>query len=247
MSELSVLIIEDEFAIALDLEMKLRALGFRVAGIASSWQEVNLLMEEELPDIVLSDINLGNKESGIDIAEKIFRDYGKPVVFLSAYSNHETIDAALKTKPFGYLVKPYRTEELNTTLRVAYSRWKEHQEEFSREAAEATFEKSDHVEEVFLKQGQKMIKIVLHDITYMQALDNYSMVYTSDQRYIVNTFLTDLLQNLNHPDFVRVHRSYAVNKKKISSIEESTVFIGETPVPVSRTYKKTFMQQIKTI
>lgn len=129
MSELRVLITEDEPLIAADIAAALTAYEFHVSGIAYSYEEAEHELATNLPDIVLLDINLHGNQEGIGLAQLIHEKYHIPFVFLTSYSDKATVNQAKTTEPSGYLVKPFTDASLYTSLEVA---WYNHQQNVSK-------------------------------------------------------------------------------------------------------------------
>jgi CheY-like chemotaxis protein len=102
-----ILIVEDEIIIARELEARLQGMEYEVVGIASSGREAIALAEEARPDLVLMDIVLKGDIDGIEAAEEIRRRLRLPVIFVSAYTDPETLRRAKITEPFAYIVKPF--------------------------------------------------------------------------------------------------------------------------------------------
>lgn len=113
-----ILIVEDQFVEANNLQMILERAGYEVCTIARSVPTALEIIEEEKPELVLLDIFLKGKLTGIDLA-KILRDQQIAFVYLSANSNKEILDAAKATKPYGFLVKPFREKDVLVTLDIA--------------------------------------------------------------------------------------------------------------------------------
>lgn len=118
----TIFIVEDEALVALDLRSRLEALGYSVAGTASSGREAVMKIAETRPDLVIMDIVLQGEMDGIEVAERI-RDLKVPVVFLTAYSDPETIGRARRAGAYGYLLKPYDDNSLNVTVKTALRRY----------------------------------------------------------------------------------------------------------------------------
>ena len=114
-----ILIVEDEQVVALDLERSLTGLGYEIVGIADNGRQAVRIAVETGPDLVLMDVRLRGPMDGIAAATEIRRRCQVPVVFTTAYTNDETIERAKASGPFGFLVKPYRTKELNATIAMA--------------------------------------------------------------------------------------------------------------------------------
>ena len=115
----TLLIVEDEAIVAMDLREQLLGLGYKVCGIASNADKAIALARQHRPDLVLMDIVIKGDRDGIATAEVIGRSLHIPVVFLTAYSDASTVERAAKTAPYGYLTKPFQTKELRAAIEVA--------------------------------------------------------------------------------------------------------------------------------
>jgi len=117
--DINILIVEDEIILAMAIELSLKKMGYYVSGIESVPSDVITHVHNFLPDIILMDINLNEKETGIDLANKIWKKYKIPIIFLTSYSNDATIKAAMESEPYGYLIKPCRDEEIKAAISMA--------------------------------------------------------------------------------------------------------------------------------
>jgi len=111
-----VLIVEDEKIIALDLEDSIKGLGFDVTKSVKNYDEAILSVKEDEPDIILMDINLKNSKDGIEIALEIQKEKNIPIIYLTAFCDDKTINRAIQTNPVGYLIKPFKIDELKSTI-----------------------------------------------------------------------------------------------------------------------------------
>jgi len=114
-----VLIVEDESVLALGMEYSLEEFGYEVSGIETTAQGAISHVFENKPDIVLMDIKLKGIQTGIDAAKQIWNSTKIPVVFLTSYSDDKTIQNAMLSEPYGYLIKPCRDEELKVAIKTA--------------------------------------------------------------------------------------------------------------------------------
>jgi len=114
-----ILIVEDEFIEANNLKLILKAAGYDVCSIARSVATALIVIEKENPHIVLIDIFLQGDLTGIDLAKKL-ETKSIPFVFISANSNKQILDAAKSTRPYGFLVKPFRKNDVLVMLDVAW-------------------------------------------------------------------------------------------------------------------------------
>ncbi len=116
MNKTKILIVEDEIIVALDIKNTIIKLGFQVTNTVTNNIDAINSVKEETPDIILMDINLENSKSGIETAIDIQRIKDIPIIYLTAYSDDVTITKAIKTNPIGYLLKPFKREELKSTI-----------------------------------------------------------------------------------------------------------------------------------
>jgi diguanylate cyclase (GGDEF)-like protein/PAS domain S-box-containing protein len=119
MNNESILIVEDEKIIALDLQRRLERFGFSVVGMAASGSEAIDLARDREPDIILMDIRLEGEMDGIEASKRIRAQFAIPVIFLTAYTDEKTLERAKEVEPFGYILKPFKERELYTTIDIA--------------------------------------------------------------------------------------------------------------------------------
>jgi CheY-like chemotaxis protein len=124
MSQSKVLIVEDEFIIAEDLKEILLELGYRVTGIAKDIEEAKNKLTQEVPDIALLDIRLRAGDDGIDLARFIRKNYKLPIIFITSYSDKDTLNQAKQVKPDGYLVKPIEKGDIFSSIEIALSNFR---------------------------------------------------------------------------------------------------------------------------
>ncbi len=153
-----VLIVEDEFIVANDLMLILEKAGYRVCGIAASVEEAREIIREHKPDLVLLDIYLKGKLTGIDLAHELGEQH-IPFVYLSANSNQRVLEAAKATEPYGFLVKPFRAKDVLITLDIARYRHK-HSLEFSLRQEALLQEKLTAIATQNLDREKKMLKAI---------------------------------------------------------------------------------------
>lgn len=119
-----LLIVEDEGVVAWHIQEALENLGHIVVASVASGQKAIEIAAETQPDLVFMDIRLKGKVDGIEAAQEIRQQFNIPVIYLTAYADDQTLERALSTNPFGYLIKPFQEKELRTTLEIALHRHK---------------------------------------------------------------------------------------------------------------------------
>jgi AmiR/NasT family two-component response regulator len=138
MESKTVMVVEDEPIIGLEIRETLKRLGYNVPEVISTGEDVLQAVVRHKPDLLLMDIRLGGFQDGIETAYLIGAEFGLPIVYLSAYSNDESIMRAAKTHAYGYLVKPFDERTLRTTIELAFMRSREDKRHLVSEA-EARF------------------------------------------------------------------------------------------------------------
>ncbi|OQP49801.1 Fis family transcriptional regulator [Niastella yeongjuensis] len=116
-----LLIVEDEFVVANDLRLILTQAGYNVLGIAASVEEAEAYLQQQTPDLVILDIRLNGKRSGIALARKL-KDENIAFIYVSANADQKVLEEAKTTEPYGFLIKPFREKDLLVTLDIAWYR-----------------------------------------------------------------------------------------------------------------------------
>jgi signal transduction histidine kinase/DNA-binding response OmpR family regulator len=114
-----ILIVEDERVVAMDIQNRLKVLGYSVCGSASSGKDAVKKASELQPDLILMDIVLKGDLDGIDAAGQIRERFNIPVVYLTAFSDEKTLQRARLTGPYGYILKPFEDSELRSNIEIA--------------------------------------------------------------------------------------------------------------------------------
>ncbi len=119
MAKQKILIVEDERIVAEELKMQVEGLGFTVCGIVSSGEAAIRHMGRQAPDLVLMDIYLEGEMDGIQAAGHIRRQFGVPVIYVTAYTDDALIDRLKPTEPHGYITKPVGERDLKIAIQMA--------------------------------------------------------------------------------------------------------------------------------
>ncbi|WP_299460251.1 response regulator [uncultured Microscilla sp.] len=236
MPNIKVLIVEDEFSIALDIQVRLQKMDYQVTSIAHNYVQALQCVQAQPPNIVLMDINLSQGKSGIEAARDIYQQYRIPVVFLTAYGDDKTFAEALDSQPFGYLLKPFKDQELNFALKVALQK--------CQETPPPPQVLSDTL---FIKDKSQFTAVKVTDILWVEAMDNYALIITKTQKVVANLFLKDIAQKLPNERFLRIHRSYIIALDKVEKIEDNAAQINQTMIPISKSYKHQLLTRLNVL
>ncbi len=115
-----IFIIEDEIIVAKSIESILKNNGYKISGIATSYEEAREFLKFNIPNLILCDINLSSDNSGIQLMEEISPKYNIPFIFISAYDSKEMVKAAMNTKPLNYITKPFNEKQLLVSVATAF-------------------------------------------------------------------------------------------------------------------------------
>jgi AmiR/NasT family two-component response regulator len=125
MAESVILVVEDEALAGMEVKETLEKYGYRIPALLRRGEDVPEAIIVHKPDLILMDIRLKGFQDGIETAYIVGSEFEVPFVFLSAYSDDETLARALDTRAYGYLVKPFDENTLRTTIELALRRSKE--------------------------------------------------------------------------------------------------------------------------
>jgi len=113
------MIIEDEVIVAMDLEDRVKKLGYDVAAIRHNSEKALAYLEIHAPELILCDINIKGQKDGIEIAAYVQEHLNIPLIFVTALSDRGTLERAKKTLPYGYIVKPFSDGDLLSAIELA--------------------------------------------------------------------------------------------------------------------------------
>lgn len=226
---LNIYIVEDEPLIAATVASALKKQGFKVIGDSDEFEEALEQIDKTLPDLVLVDIQLEGIKDGVDLAIEL--DQRKiPYLYLTSQTDPHTIERVKQTQPLGFIVKPFTETGLRSNIELAWHNFSLTDEEY-----------------ILLKSEGRTHKINQASITYLKAFDNYCYVYTTTNQYLVPHTLKHTSEKLNLKNFVKTHRSYWVNLKRITSVEKNTVYIGENTIPMSHSNKEFLLKRLEVL
>jgi PAS domain S-box-containing protein len=124
---LRIMVVEDGVIMSRDIQQRLLAMGYAIAGVAYNGEEAIRIGQQTSPDLILMDVNLRGKIDGVGAAEEIRRHIDVPVVFVTGYSDPTTLARIRSTNPFGFVLKPFDERELRTAVEMALFRHAMHQ------------------------------------------------------------------------------------------------------------------------
>jgi len=230
MKNKKILIVEDEQIIAENLRFILNEYGYHFVDVAMDVAETNSFFENTLYDLVLMDINLGDTSimDGIDLIKLLSIKYSFVYLYVTANADEKTVDKAKETSPIGYIVKPFIKTSIYANVEMALNTLKK----------ELFFS--------YINKGMQY-RISLSKITYIEADGAYAQINTlNGTKNFIRKSLIDITE-LYPSVFIRIHKSFLINKQHIQGCTSQSVKINNTKLPLGRAYKQCFEEQIKEV
>lgn len=250
MAKTNVLVIEDESIVSKDIQHSLKKLGYNVVGSASTGEKAIELALDVKPDIVLMDIMLKGKLTGIEAAEEIRKALNIPVIYLTAYADEATLEKAKVTQPHGYIIKPFKEIDIHTSIEMAiYKHGKESEVLKERDLLYSLVENKESKDFIFVKANSRLVKLKTSDIYFVEALKDYVVINALNTRYTIHSTMKDIQKKLPSDEFVRVHRSFIVRLDKISAIEQPNLILenDKKVIPIGGSYKDDLNRKINLV
>jgi len=244
---IKILVVEDEMIIGAKISMQLTNLGYDVTGILPRGEEAVLHLKENKADIVLLDINLKGKIDGIETAKQIQKQSDTPVIYLTANADEATFNRAKSTKPSAFISKPFKQLDLQRAIELTISRMFENGTESVKGNNMMNEQPVILSDRIFIRCRDKMTKIMVADILYIEADRNYSRIFTGAKEYLLSTTLKTIEEKLSSQLFVRTHRSYVINLAHVDEVAEDHVIICQKPIPLSSGMKEHLLERIQTL
>ncbi len=238
-----VLIAEDDFIYVNALEILLADMKMNLINSTGDSEEAFRLIKAVKPDLILLDINLKGKWTGIEIANYI-RENELPimVIYLTSALDEGTFNKAKETVPYSYITKPLDKENFKRTLFLACKYYKE---KFKYKTINHS-ESQIHQDYITVKIDKIVHKINIPDICLINVEGKYCSIVIAEKEIRVKISLKELTDKINSSEFIKVNRSCLVNMKKIKSfdLKKEIVVIADYKIPISRRNKSKLMQAL---
>ncbi len=243
---IKILIVEDEMIIAANMSLQLTSLGYEVTGIIPRGEEALVHIKENRPDIILLDIQLKGAIDGIEMAKIMQQDYDIPIIYLTANTDSAHFEKAKSTNPYAFISKPFKKLDLQHAIELTINTLQKDTSIVKSETKDdlSSFILSDCI---FVRHSDKMVKVAISNILYIEAERNYCRIYSKTKEYLLVMTLKDLDEKLPSNLFLRIHRSFIVNISHIDEIATSHVVISKKAIPLSKSLKEELLKRLHTI
>ena len=221
---------EDDAIINNLIVQYLEEMGHEVVASEYSKDAFFEVINDLCPDLVVLDINLGEGKEGVQIGHYL-RERNIPFIYITAYSDPDTLKEAISVEPLGYLVKPFTQAQLVAQIQFAKS------------------QVDVELHELHVGTGSHFFNIDLREINHIESSRNYLIFHAIDMNEApikVRLTLKEILDKIPSYYF-QVHRSFLVNKRQISLVEKDLCKMkNQAEIPVSRNYKVDFLNELQS-
>jgi len=232
---LKSLIVEDSFSFALELEILVKKIGHEVLSTVDNSGDALVEILDKKPDIIFMDIDIKGKLSGLQIAAKI-KHLHIPIIFITSFADDKIFNQANDIPNSTYITKPVAEYTLksaiNLLLKITHSIVTS-----SSNSIEYRIEDG----QLFLKKKDDFCKIKTDNIQFIESNGVYCKTITLNEEEFLNRItISEYIELLNDPKFIRPHRSFLVNSANITKVNlsENSIILGKHSIPISRKAKK---------
>lgn len=226
-----IIIVENDIPMAAKLSLRLNKLGYHITGIFSRAKDALDFIEQEVPDVILLEDQLKGQLNGFESHSKDL-DHSSPVLYFDknkTESLQNFLSGKLKRKKA--LLKKEITETLDHFIKLP-----------GKKRTQSILK-----DRIFVRHNDKMVKIALNDIHYIEADRNYCKVYSKDRKYLLVSTLKEVNDKLKNKLFLRIHRSYIVNISHIDEIGSNHVVISSHSLPLSKNRRSELFLHLQVI
>lgn len=244
--KIKILIVEDEALIAQNLKLTLEDFGYEVCSVCYTYETALNCIRDKDFDILLLDINLGNHftQTGLELASLLPQIKQIPFIFLTAFSDRETVLKASKLNPSAYLVKPVNGAGLFAAIQTAIANYTQ------KKTAAVPGERQEFQNDFYTKIGQRYVKVGWHEVHAISSGKNYCMLLTANNpggfairislQQALQTFIPEPLRN----KYVQISRNMAILKNTITEIKGVTVITSHGNYDTTKFYRDEIVKDV---
>ena len=237
--KISCIAIDDEpLALELIKDYTGRVPFLKLDGLFEGGIEVLDWLNENSTDLIFLDIMMP-EITGIQFMEAL--NTRPMVIFTTAYEDYALKGFELDV--VDYLIKPITFERFLKAVLKARERLQKKKNDSSTTKTEGNAPEAEE-DYIFIRSGGHLKRIDLNSILYIEGMSDYLRIHTDKERIMTLMNFQSMLSLLPPGNFLRVHRSYIINLKRIDSIESNSVVIGDKHIPISRNFKDDLLKQI---
>ncbi|MFA5454684.1 MAG: response regulator [Sulfurimonas sp.] len=199
MEKHKIIIVEDDEITALNLKLSLQKHGYDIIAVCDNAPQAKEKIEETKPDVIIIDISLQESNDGIELAKTIRQHYSIPFIYLTSYSDDDIIAEAIKTEPYGYIVKPFDPSSLHATIQMAIFKFEMENKRY--EEINASKIDEQNIEKLLYAKRESDRPIVLFGDNYYIDISKDEIFYNNEKIKLTkkeNAILRLLVAKLGH-------------------------------------------------
>lgn len=179
MEKHKIIIVEDDEITALNLKLSLQKHGYDIIAVCDNAPQAKEKIEETKPDVIIIDISLQESSDGIELAKTIRQHYMIPFIYLTSYSDDDIIAEAIKTEPYGYIVKPFDPSSLHATIQMAIFKFEMENKRY--EEINASKIDEQNIEKLLYAKRESDRPIVLFGDNYYIDISKDEIFYNNEK------------------------------------------------------------------
>ena len=245
---MKILIVEDETLVAEQLQEQLQEIGYQHTEIVANSNKASELFDDYKPDFLIIDIGLKDSPmDGVQLCRQLQLQRRTPAIFLSGYSDQTTLLKVKSVPHANFLVKPCSTRQLYVSIDQAIDQISKQQPTIPQ------YYQGAHDDHFFVKgSGNIYEKVTVEQLSWIEAVrGGIQLCLANGKNYILTASLNSFLLQFQHPDLVRVHRSYLINRNQLTGIKERSFIMKfknlSKEIPSSQSYWNEIKKQFKTL
>lgn len=225
----NIFIVEDEVALAENVETILSLSGYTIVGKEGAGEKAYEQIIKLKPDLILMDVMLEGKLSGIDLAQMLREVTEIPIIFITAHSDKAYLDKISTLNYDSYILKPFSKEVLISTIYL--SSLKQNRKGQSNNVLN-------------IRDKGFIVPLKEDEIMMLKADGLYTRIYSTEREYVVRDILKDVTEKLSARKFIRIHKSYIVNLDFVTAFNSKEVSIKKFNVPIRRGFFKKLSEML---
>ncbi|SEQ20947.1 LytR/AlgR family response regulator transcription factor [Flavobacterium urocaniciphilum] len=229
---IKILVVEDEYITQKTICNYLTEIGYEVIDTSMNAADAIEIIKSKPVDFVILDINIKGEQNGIWLGNNIAENFNLPHLYLTAYSDTETIKNALQSNPLGYLVKPFQKHDLFTAIEIAILNFNKSQ--------------NSNEKQLLVKHNEVYTKINFDSILYIESDKNYLIINCEEDVYRYRSTISDF-ENIMPNYFIKTHKGFIINTQKVKEFSNSTVIINDNKIPISKSHKDLVLNILHSI
>lgn len=226
------LIVDDDKLSRLSLEKLCQKIeGLTVAGTCADGLEALTFLSNNTIDLLFLDVEMAGL-SGVELIQS--SEQLPLIVFISSKKEYAAEAFEFKELVVDYIIKPATLPRLLKAMERVRQRMQEKESPAVKDY-------------IFIRSEGRFVRINLDDLLYVENVGDYVLFKTNQDKHLVHGTLKTIAEKLQHPNFLKVHRSYIINLSKIVDIEDNSVLIDKKVIPVSRAHRNLLLERIDPI